>query len=39
MVAKFAFVQLKGSWRLLYQKSEVRQHSVKMSVLACIVYT
>ena len=37
MVAESAFGQLKGRWRLLYRKSVVSQHSLKMSVLACIV--
>ena len=37
MVTKCAFGQLKGRWRLLYRKSEVSQHSLKMSVLAYIV--
>ena len=34
---EFAFGHLKGRWRLLYRKSKVSQHSLKMSVLACIV--
>ena len=37
MVTKCTFGQLKGRWRLLYQKSEVSQHSLKMILLACIV--
>ena len=32
-----AFGQLKGRWRLLYRKSEVNQHSLKVNILACIV--
>ena len=37
MVTECTFGQLKGRWRLLYRKSGVNQHSLKMSVLACIV--
>ena len=37
MVTECAFGQLKGRWRLLHQKNDVSQHSLKMSVLACIV--
>ena len=37
MVTECAFGQLKGRWQLLYRKSEVNQHSLKVTVLACIV--
>ena len=37
MVTECAFGQLKGRWRLLYSKSEVNQHSLKVNILACIV--
>ena len=37
MVTECAFGQLKGRWRLLYRKSEVNQHSLKVNILACIV--
>ena len=37
MVTECAFSQRKGRWRLLYSKSEVNQHSLKVNVLACIV--
>ena len=37
MVTECAFGQSKGRWRLLYRKSEVSKHSLKMSALACIV--
>ena len=37
MVTECAFGQLKGRWRLLYWKSEVNQHSLKVNILACIV--
>ena len=36
MVTECAFGQLKGRWRLLYWKSEVNQHSLKVNILACI---
>ena len=37
MVTECAFGQLKARWRLLYTKSEVNQHSLKVNVLACTV--
>ena len=37
MVTQCAFGQLKGAWRLLYRKSEVNQHSLKVNILACFV--
>ena len=37
MVTECAFGQLKGRWRLLYRKSEVNQHSLKVNILASIV--
>ena len=37
MVTECAFGQLKGRWRLLYRKSEVNQHSLKVNILVCIV--
>ena len=37
MVAECDFSQLKERWRLLYRKSEVNQHSLKVNILACIV--
>ena len=37
MVTQYAFGQLKGRWRLLYRKSEVNQHSLKVNILACTV--
>ena len=37
MVTECAFCQLKGRWQLLYRKSEVNQHSLKVNTLACIV--
>ena len=37
MVTEWAFGQLKGRWRLLYSKSEVNRHSLKVNILACIV--
>ena len=39
MVTECAFGQLKGRYRLLYRKSEVSQHSLKMRVLALLCYT
>ena len=37
MVTECAFGQLKGRWRLLYRKSEVNQHSLKVNIFARIV--
>ena len=37
MVTECVFGQLKGRCSLLYRKSELSQHSPKMSVLVCIV--
>ena len=37
MVTECTFGQLRGKWRLLYRKSEVNQHSLKVNILACIV--
>ena len=36
MVTECGFGQLKRRWQLLYRKSEVNQHSLKVNVLACI---
>ena len=38
MVAECAFGQLKERWQLLYRKIEVNQHSLKVKILACIVF-
>ena len=36
-VTECAFGQLKGHWRVLYQKCEATQGSLKINTLACIV--
>ena len=36
MVTECAFGQLKGCWRVLYQKCEPSQESLKINILACI---